>query len=260
VEAAKAAAQQVAARIAARHAAPPPAPSSGKRRFSEVAGAPLPEEAPRSVVPRLQSELDPSNAGRGVVPVPDLQLYGAEVRNKESRDTLDDARDGRIEGGTWEHRKRAREMAATAEKAAMVTQMRAAGRGGGTHIGSYLPKEKLEAFLAKCRSVVAGQGAGTTEGAAAKEALEQYAANTLTSDNLGFQMLKGLGWTEGAGASRPHLLSHCPAAHGRLACGVLRRALGCGQGSARGRLGSRRRWASGARMARWAWGWRTRGR
>ena len=129
-------------------------------------------------------------------------MYGEELKGKEQRDTLDDARGGRIEGGTWEHRARAREMAATAEKAAMVTEH---ARGGGNagrrahHMGHFLPKDKLEAFLAKCRAVVESEGEGTTQGAAAAKALNDYADNTLDANNVGFQMLKGLGWTEGSG-------------------------------------------------------------
>ena len=129
-------------------------------------------------------------------------LYGAELKNKDERDTLDDARGGRIEGGTWEHRARAREMAATAQKAAMVTEHALGGGNAGRrahHMGHFLPKDKLEAFLAKCRAVVESEGEGTTQGAAAAQALNDYADNTLDANNLGFQMLKGLGWTEGSG-------------------------------------------------------------
>lgn len=76
--------------------------------------------------------------------VPDLNLYGQELKRGE-RDTLDDARDGRIEGGTWEHRARAREMAATAAKSAKLTLDAKAKREGGRahHIGDFLPKDKL---------------------------------------------------------------------------------------------------------------------
>jgi hypothetical protein len=129
-------------------------------------------------------------------------LYGAELKSKDERDTLDDARGGRIEGGTWEHRARAREMAATAQKAAMVTEHAIGGGNAGRrahHMGHFLPKDKLEAFLAKCRAVVESEGESTTQGAAAAQALNDYADNTLDANNIGFQMLKGLGWTEGSG-------------------------------------------------------------
>ena len=151
-------------------------------------------------------------------------MYGAELKNKDERDTLDDARGTRIDGGTWEHRARAREMAATAEKAAMVTEH---ARGGGNagrrahHMGHFLPKDKLDAFLAKCRAVVDSEGEGTTEGAAAAKALNDYSSNTLDANNVGFQMLKGLGWTEGSGLgakssgiTAPVRCVHC------IACGM----------------------------------------
>ena len=56
-------------------------------------------------------------------------------RYKDARDTLDDARDGPIEGGTWEHRARAREMADTAAKAAMLTLAARQKAGKAHHVG-----------------------------------------------------------------------------------------------------------------------------
>ena len=49
-------------------------------------------------------------------------------------------------------------MAETARKAAEVTKL----NQGKHHIGDFLPKERLEAFLAKCRSVLSVEGDGTT--------------------------------------------------------------------------------------------------
>lgn len=49
-------------------------------------------------------------------------------------------------------------MADTARKAAEITKM----NRGKHHIGDFLPKERLEAFLAKCRSVVSAEGTATT--------------------------------------------------------------------------------------------------
>ena len=47
--------------------------SGGKRKFSEVAGPRTGNEERPHSAPRLQNELDPRNAGRGIVPVPDLK-------------------------------------------------------------------------------------------------------------------------------------------------------------------------------------------
>jgi hypothetical protein len=142
IDAAKAAAAAVAARlnattVAQQHTVVALPSPPGKRRFSETgAGAYVesgaaaagliacPTDLPVASkqlyavadadfvgsVPgsRLQSDLDKDNAGGGVVPVPDLNMYGDVIKSKEARDTLDDAWEtgGRVEGGTWEHRAR----------------------------------------------------------------------------------------------------------------------------------------------------------
>lgn len=56
-----------------------------------------------------------------------------------NRDTVEDAEatGGVIDGGTWEHRKRAKEMLKTAETALNVTLK----AKGAHHMGQYLPKE-----------------------------------------------------------------------------------------------------------------------
>jgi hypothetical protein len=75
VAAAREAAKAVAARLAARAAAPGGGldENGGKRKFSEVAGPRTGTEELSHSTPRLQHELDPHNAGRGIVPVPDLK-------------------------------------------------------------------------------------------------------------------------------------------------------------------------------------------
>lgn len=56
-----------------------------------------------------------------------------------NRDTVEDAEatGGVIDGGTWEHRKRAKEMLKTAETALSLTIQ----AKGAHHMGQYLPKE-----------------------------------------------------------------------------------------------------------------------
>ena len=79
VAAAIEAAKAVAARLSARAAMPAPASgeslseTTGKRKFSEVAAPQTANDERSHSVPRLQHELDPHNAGRGIVPVPDLK-------------------------------------------------------------------------------------------------------------------------------------------------------------------------------------------
>lgn len=76
------------------------------------------------------------------------------------RDTIEDAEatGGVIEGGTWEHRKRAKEMLATADQALGLT-VAAAGK---RHVANFLPKDQLNNFLSatvelgQCESFVPG--------------------------------------------------------------------------------------------------------
>ena len=50
-----------------------------------------------------------------------------------------------LQGGTWEHRKRAMEMAITAQKAFDATKTRF--DGGRQHLANYLPPEALQVLL-----------------------------------------------------------------------------------------------------------------
>lgn len=61
------------------------------------------------------------------------------ANDERNRDTVEDAEatGGVIDGGTWEHRKRAKEMLKTAETALNVTLK----AKGAHHMGQYLPKE-----------------------------------------------------------------------------------------------------------------------
>uniref|UniRef100_A0A7S2R9A4 G-patch domain-containing protein n=1 Tax=Rhizochromulina marina TaxID=1034831 RepID=A0A7S2R9A4_9STRA len=107
----------------------------------------------------------------------------------DRRDTVEDAEatGGVIDGGTWEHRKRAREMLATAESALELT----ASSRGVHHLADYLPKEDLEAFMKNAQAKAAGEEAADTGG--------DFEKNKLDSSNVGFQMLQNAGWKEGEG-------------------------------------------------------------
>lgn len=73
-----------------------------------------------------------------------------------ARDTVEDAEatGGVIDGGTWEHRKRAKEMLKTAETALNLTLQ----AKGAHHMGQYLPQEVIpdETAVAKRRILLIG--------------------------------------------------------------------------------------------------------
>ncbi|XP_076369944.1 SURP and G-patch domain-containing protein 1-like isoform X2 [Tachypleus tridentatus] len=93
--------------------------------------------------------------------------------------------DEETEGGTWEHRKRAVEMEKTKAIAEELTEL---GKGKH-HIGDFLPPEELERFMEKWDAMKEGRVPD----------LSDYKDYKLKEDNIGFQMLQKLGWTEGQG-------------------------------------------------------------
>ena len=101
------------------------------------------------------------------------------ARDDGCRDTVEDAERamGVIDGGSWEHRKRAKEMLVTAVKNQELTL---ASRNKH-HLSQFLPQEELEKFLNK------------------KSSRSDYGDHKLTEDNVGFQMLERAGWTPGSG-------------------------------------------------------------
>ena len=109
-------------------------------------------------------------------------------KDDEYKDTIEDAEtsNGVIEGGTWEHRKRAKEMIATANKNLELTLL----SSGKHHIADFLPKTELEKFLNKADAITTGQSVITES---------DYLDNKIDEDNVGFQMLKKAGWTQGEG-------------------------------------------------------------
>lgn len=93
--------------------------------------------------------------------------------------------DEEIDGGTWEHKKRKKEMDKTKDWADELTE-----KGKGKHhIGDFLPPDELERFMEKWDAIKEGR----------MPDLSDYKDFKIQSDNIGYQMLQKLGWNEGQG-------------------------------------------------------------
>ncbi|MCL4126803.1 UNVERIFIED_CONTAM: hypothetical protein GTU68_060060 [Idotea baltica] len=93
--------------------------------------------------------------------------------------------DEETDGGTWEHKRRKKEMEETAQKADDLTR----SSEGKHHIGDFLPPDELANFMEKYQALKEGRDPD----------LSDYRENRLTEDNIGYKMLKSMGWTEGMG-------------------------------------------------------------
>ncbi|KRT78183.1 hypothetical protein AMK59_7691, partial [Oryctes borbonicus] len=109
--------------------------------------------------------------------VENLKLAG---KNKYEYDS-----DEEIDGGTWEHKLREKEMVATQQWATELNRQ----AEGKHHIGDFLPPEELQKFLEKSNAVKEGR----------QPSLSDYKEFKLKEDNIGFKMLQKLGWSEGQG-------------------------------------------------------------
>lgn len=92
------------------------------------------------------------------------------------------------EGGTWEHKKRRKEMKKTEEWAGDLTEK---GRGKH-HLSDFLPPEELEKFMENVKAVQEGRQADISD----------YAKFKIQADNVGFQLLQKAGWKEGSGLGK----------------------------------------------------------
>ena len=132
--------------------------------------------------------------------------YQSLAERDDRGDTTEEADLGIIEGGTWEHRKRAREMLSTVDATADLTDL----HHGKHHIAQFLPQHELDTFLKSAearprgalvmmkqkltRSLFPGQA--TTRGETPAPPPREPA---LDASNKGFQMLQSAGWCEGTG-------------------------------------------------------------
>ncbi|CAG2164271.1 unnamed protein product [Oppiella nova] len=88
--------------------------------------------------------------------------------------------------GTWEHKRRRQEMLATHTLANELTE-----KGSGKHhIGDFMPPEELDRFMKKWEALKDGEPLPDDS---------DYSDSKLKEDNVGFKMLKKLGWSEGQG-------------------------------------------------------------
>ena len=120
-------------------------------------------------------------------------VYQEMLRKKQQRDSLEMAgkvkyeydSDEDTEGGTWEHRRRQAEMDKTRLWADNLTHN---GRGKH-HLGDFLPPEELNKFMDKFQAVQEGRPIDESD----------YKDFKIAETNVGYQMLKKFGWTEGQG-------------------------------------------------------------
>jgi len=111
-----------------------------------------------------------------------------EESKKEKKEKYEYDSDEDTEGGTWEHKKRRKEMQKTEEWAGDLTEM---GRGKH-HLSDFLPPEELEKFMENVKAVQEGREADISD----------YAKFKIQADNVGFQLLQKAGWEEGTGLGK----------------------------------------------------------
>ncbi|PVV02624.1 hypothetical protein BB560_002918 [Smittium megazygosporum] len=98
------------------------------------------------------------------------------------------------EHGTWEHKKRMKEMEITKEKAKQLTE----ASKGKHHIADFLPSDKLNEFDRKIQQIRGNvQGEGSQNHKTLISGSDDR--NTIQSTNKGFMLLKKYGWGEGEG-------------------------------------------------------------
>ncbi len=141
-------------------------------------------------VRQLREKIDQNDAEAEL-----LELRRQHYMQFDHNDTRTDttataeANGGVIDGGTWEHRKRSREMLETAEANYKKTREALKNSGGRSHIGSYIPKDVLSKFLADAAKKSSSSGNSPTF----------QVDNAVKKSNIGYQMLEKSGWQQGEG-------------------------------------------------------------
>nr|XP_037268272.1 SURP and G-patch domain-containing protein 1-like isoform X2 [Rhipicephalus microplus] len=130
-------------------------------------------------------QLEDQRKMRALVEMMQAKKRADEARARAGKVKYEYDSDEETDGGTWEHKKRAMEMEKTRAWADELTLL---GKGKH-HIGDFLPPEELEKFMEKYDALKEGR---TPD-------LSDYKEHKLTEDNVGYQMLQKLGWTEGQG-------------------------------------------------------------
>jgi splicing factor 4 len=137
----------------------------------------------QQLTPAQQEQLREQIAMQKMVAEIKSATQQAGVGSKRNRYEYDS--DEEVEGGTWEHKTRTKEMKQTEEKAGELTV-----KGKGKHhIGDFLPPEELDKFVETVQAVKEDRTPDFSD----------YKEHKLTEDNIGFKMLQKSGWDEGSG-------------------------------------------------------------
>ncbi|XP_054707103.1 SURP and G-patch domain-containing protein 1-like [Uloborus diversus] len=137
------------------------------------------------LTPEQWKQLEDQRKMRLLFEMMQMKQKEAELRKLTGKMKYEYDSDEETDGGTWEHKRRAKEMEKTKIWAEELTQQ----AQGKHHIGDFLPPEELENFLEKWDAVKEGRNPD----------LSDYKEHKLTSTNIGYQMLQKLGWSEGQG-------------------------------------------------------------
>lgn len=113
----------------------------------------------------------------------EIQSMASKISKKRDYDSDEEIDDE----GTWEHKLRKAESEATQEWAIKLTNL---GQGKH-HIGDFLPPTELKKFMETFKALKQGRLILEQKG--------DYEEFKLKEENLGFKLLKKLGWTEGKG-------------------------------------------------------------